>query len=359
MMPLYQRPGTEAIWVRGSVAGHKYRKTTGTTDPKTAAEFEHRLREQLYQQYRLGDRSAVTFREVCQRWLKTLTNVTAMQDRSNIKWFLTAPGMADAMIRDINTEVLEELQGILREEGRAPATVNRMMGVLRRILRKASRHWEYMETVPVVPMYKLRKRSAPWLTREQFSALVEQLPEHLAIAARFAVHTGLRMSAQTSLRWSQVDLDARRAWVGAEDMKANDSHGFPLSSEAIRALQDARAFQARQDAEHKAACLRRGIKYIAHPQVHVFTYRGKRIGNCNTLAYQKALRAAGIEGANWHTLRHTFASWAVQSGVTLQELMQLGPWKSYKAVLIYAHLAPGGLHAAVERIAGTEQQAMR
>ena len=49
-------------------------------------------------------------------------------------------------------------------------------------------------------------------------------------------------------------------------------------------------------------------------------------------------------------LRHTWASWHVTRGTTLQELMELGGWKSYEMVLRYAHLAPEHLSAAAKRI---------
>jgi len=62
------------------------------------------------------------------------------------------------------------------------------------------------------------------------------------------------------------------------------------------------------------------------------------------------VKAAGLEPLRWHDLRHTFASWAVQSGVTLHELMLLGGWSSYSMVLRYAHLAPDHLAQAAERV---------
>ena len=57
-----------------------------------------------------------------------------------------------------------------------------------------------------------------------------------------------------------------------------------------------------------------------------------------------------FEEFRFHDLRHTWASWHVMSGTSLQELMELGGWKSYEMVLRYAHLAPEHLSAAAQRI---------
>lgn len=67
-------------------------------------------------------------------------------------------------------------------------------------------------------------------------------------------------------------------------------------------------------------------------------------------AWERSLRRAGIEAFRLHDLRHTWASWRVMSGTSLQELMELGGRKSYEMVLRYAHLAPEHLSAAVQRI---------
>ena len=61
---------------------------------------------------------------------------------------------------------------------------------------------------------------------------------------------------------------------------------------------------------------------------------------CNTLAFQNAVKAAKVDPLRWHDLRHTWASWAMHSGVTLHELMLLGGWRSFPMVLRYAHFAP-------------------
>ena len=91
----------------------------------------------------------------------------------------------------------------------------------------------------------------------------------------------------------------------------------------------------------------------------VFQYDGAHVDDCNTAAFQKAVKRAQLRPLRWHDLRHTFASWAVQSGVTLHELMQLGDWKSYSMVLRYGHLAPDQLSKAAELVAQKGHTARR
>ena len=52
----------------------------------------------------------------------------------------------------------------------------------------------------------------------------------------------------------------------------------------------------------------------------------------------------------WEFAPDTWASWHVMAGTGLQELMELGGWKSYEMVLRYAHLAPEHLSTAASRI---------
>jgi site-specific recombinase XerD len=55
---------------------------------------------------------------------------------------------------------------------------------------------------------------------------------------------------------------------------------------------------------------------------------------------------------NFHTLRHTFASWAVMRGVSLKELQELLGHSSLAMTMRYAHLAPERLRSAVTRLEG-------
>ena len=53
----------------------------------------------------------------------------------------------------------------------------------------------------------------------------------------------------------------------------------------------------------------------------------------------------------WHDLRHTWASWHVQSGTPLNVLQEPGGWASYSMVQRYAHLAADHLAPWADRLA--------
>ena len=189
------------------------------------------------------------------------------------------------------------------------ATADRYMALLRAVLGRCVNDWQVLASAPKIPMYRPSVPEPRWLTREQFEKLCTHLPEHLELAARFAVATGLRMRSMTALTWERISLKQKRPWIPGNQMKSATAHGMPLSKDAVMQLRKLRTLNPAGD--------------------HVFQWNGAPIEDCNTLAFQKAVKAAGLQPLRWHDLRHTWASWAVQGGVTTQELMQLGGWKSY------------------------------
>jgi integrase len=88
-------------------------------------------------------------------------------------------------------------------------------------------------------------------------------------------------------------------------------------------------------------------------------YDGKPVENFNTNSFKKAAERAGVRGLRWHGLRHTGAFWAVQNGVTLQELMALCGWKSYAMVLRYARLSPANATGAARAVGTSVAHALR
>ena len=323
-MSLYRRPETPHWWTRFQLNGSEVRLSTGTGNRREAEEFETVARSRAWRQVRLGERPPYLWTEAAKRWLTETRKRSKARDESILAWF--EQHLKDYDVQAITREVVQELRALKAAET-SEATADRHMALLRSILNKCVRDWEVLDSAPKVPMYRPAVGEPRWLTRPEFARLERELPDHLKAAARFAVLTGLRMRAMMSLNWQQVDLVKKRAWVSSSEMKAGHSLGIPLTAEAIQVLN---------------ALPRNGD--------YVFQWRGERIDDCNTLAFQNAVKAAKVEPLRWHDLRHTWASWAVQSGVSLHELMLLGGWRSFSMVLRYSHFAPHHLARAAAKI---------
>lgn len=331
-MPLYKRDDSPFWWVR---IGRKTRESSGVrhegeSQPCDAAlEFERVLVERLWRIEKLGDRGAVSWQDAADRWL-TSSAKAKKRDRELLAWIDKRIG-AEAVSDVADADVLEELRKHGLVDGWSHSTIDRMMGTVSAVLR-ACVSWGYLDRAPSVPMYRTPADEPRWLTPDEFERLCEQLPMHLVLSARFAVSTMLRMRAMLRLTWDRVNLRERKAWVPRAHQKASRTFGLPLTDEGVRVL--------------------RALRWLSPPSSpYVFTWQGERIDDCNTLAFQNAVKRAGVAPLRWHDLRHTGASWAVQSGVTLPELMMLGDWRDYRSVLRYAHLAPSHAAAAAEKVA--------
>jgi integrase len=323
-MSLYRPSNSPHWWTRFRLNGTEVRLSTGTANRREAEEFETLARTRAWRRARLGEKPPLAWRDAAKRWLAETRKRSKARDVIILNWFHRHLSTYD--VQEITREVVQNLREKKAAET-SEATADRYMALLRAILNKCVTDWEPLDSAPRVPMYRPAVGEPRWLTHAEFSRLAQELPEHLKGAAKFAVLTGLRMRAMLSLTWKQIDLEKQRAWVAGSEMKAGRSLGIPLTLEAIQVL-----------------------KALPRNGVYVFQWHGKRIDDCNTLAFQNAAKAAQLNPLRWHDLRHTWASWAVQSDVSLHELMLLGGWRSFSMVLRYAHLASDHLAMAAAKI---------
>jgi integrase len=237
--------------------------------------------------------------------------------RAALAWL--DPHLSGVRLNQITGEMCRQIQQARVADGVAPASVNRTMEVLRAVL-NAAKGWGWIDSAPVVLMLAEPRRRVRWLTREEADRVIRELPPHLAAMARFTLATGLRESNVTGLRWSQIDMGRRTAWIHGDEIKTGKALAVPLNDEAVAVLRE----------------------QVGQHQEFVFIYNGHPVTKANNHAWRKALRRARITDFRWHDLRHTWASWHVQQGTPLHVLMELGGWSDYSMVLRYAHL--GGQH---------------
>ena len=328
-MSLYKRKDSPHWWVKLAHNGQRIQQSTGTADKAKAQEYHDKLKASLWDQERLGVKPRRTWNEAVVRYLaETSHKASQVSDKIHLRWldkFLNGVSL-DA----INRDVLDSIMAARRAEGVKNSSVNRVMEVVRAVLRKAANEWEWLDRVPRVQMLPAAKRRIRWITQDEAQRLIATLPEHLAAMVRFSLETGLRRSNVTGLQWSQIDLTRRTAWIHPDQAKARKAIAVPLSAAAVIVIRE---------------------QIGKHP-THVFSYRGRSVTQVNTKAWAAGLKRAGISDFRWHDLRHTWASWHVQAGTPLHVLQELGGWECVEMVRKYAHLSSEHLAGYVDRLSG-------
>lgn len=327
-MALFKRQDSIYWWVRFTAPnGREIRRSAGTTDKRQAKEYEDSLKAKLWRVANLGEKPRRTWQEAVTRFVEEQESqpslpVQKMHLRSLDKW------LRGRYLDEIGRDVLDNVAKARKAEDVSPATVNRMLEVARSVLRRAAREWEWIDKAPYVRMLPVQKKRIRWITREEANRLIASLPEHLADMASFTLAAGPRERNVTHLEWSQVDMVRRVAWIHADQSKTKKAYSIPLNSDALAVIR-------RQIGKH---------------ETRVFTYKGKPVERCNNHGWRTGLRKAGITNFRWHDLRHTWASWHVQSGTSLQALMEFGGWSTIEMVMCYAHLSAGQLAHHAENI---------
>lgn len=314
-MSLYQRG--ETWWLDVTVNGQRIRESTYTSDKRKAQEIHDSVKHSAKQLKESGK----TLNDAIKLWL-TATD-RSDRDKSAIKVFLRA--YPNRPLSQIDTHSILDAT-----EQYSASHYNRTSNIIRSALNLAEeRGW-------CQPIKVQRRKTQPnrlrFLSKQEWQCLKKELPEHVLALATFAISTGLRQANVLCLRWAEVNLKEKIAWVDSSETKSRKSLSIPLNAVALSVLNS-------QKGKHKE---------------FVFTYKGEPVKSVKK-AWNNALIRAKIDlvtkqdkdGRDYitstfrfHDLRHTWASWHVQNGTPLAVLKELGGWSDINMVMRYAHLSP-------------------
>jgi integrase len=250
------------------------------------------------------------------------------EERFRKKWAAIFPA---ARLNALTPSVLESARAQLAE-GRTPQTVNRYMGFLRRVFNKAVRDGELASNpVSRIKMFREPAGKTRFLSPEEEARLYEKIGAHYAGWVRLAILTGMRQMEQFSLRWEHVDLE--RGVLTLPTTKAGGVQYVRLNEEAKTLLQG----------------FIPGNKSVwVFPSENPDTHADPR--NFYRRVYLPTVKAIGLEGVSWHSLRHTFASRLAMSGATEGTIASLLRHSGTVLVQRYAHLSASHLQNEIEKV---------
>ncbi len=139
-------------------------------------------------------------------------------------------------------------------------------------------------------------------------------------------------------------MDALTGFITVRLGKNGQAQRVPVNSTAQAALTDLATLRSCPN-EPDEPLFRAAYRSVSREFV-----RAVRTAQATLRAAGQEDEAARLDGVTWHALRHTFASRLVTAGVDLRTVQELGGWRTLSIVRRYAHLSPGHLTAAVEKI---------
>ena len=246
------------------------------------------------------------------------------------------PVLGSHYVDEVRSEPIAELVHKMRAKGYASGTTNRVVIVLRHVYNLA-RKWR-VPGVTENPTAGINL--APDVNRERFLS-VEEAQRLIAsieedenqVASRaimLLLLTGARRNEVTHAKWEHVDWDKQTLLVPLS--KSGKPRGIALNAQAIGLL---RAIPRTEDSPYifpAPTTLR------PSPSLH--------------FPWQRIRVRAGLPDLRLHDLRHSFASFLVNNGVSLYVVQGLLGHAHARFTQRYAHLTPDTLLEAAETMSG-------
>jgi len=338
----------------------RYRDPAGKSRSKTfkrqaqAAKFEATIKADLirgeWHDPRLG---RITFAEWVDNYMRDSDKraTTAARDWTVLrKHFL--PALGQRRLDSITVLDVQHLVSEMKKHGLQPATVRTNFGVLKAVFSAAVQ----ADLIPRSPCTGVRGVKSPSATRKQRKCLTAEQVAALAGAMPvdyrpmiYAGVLGLRWSEVAGLRVRHIDF-LRRRMVVSETISEVDGRLQPadVKTESSRRELAVPSILLDMLAEHLAAMGRN------NPDDYVFQAKSGgpvRYTNFRSRVWAPAIRATGLDGVTFHSLRHSAGGLMRQANVHTQLIQQrLGHASSRTTTDIYGWVPEDSDEAAAKAL---------
>ena len=333
-----RKAGTKNFYLRGSYLGIRVDKSCRTDRLPVARAQQKKLEEQIERgDYppRSAPREGVTFIRAANQYLEFKERRRPRYVARLIAYFGETP------LADIDQEAINEA-AIALYPNVVPATRNTCVYTPMSAILKHSKIKMEIERPPGAKGRIVTDWIKPSDAADIIAAADKEVSETFGTFLTFLLYTGLRLGEALQMTWGDVRLDEGLAWIRrSKDGIASD---IRLRTDLIDRMR-----QLPASATHQ----------------RVFPYR--QGGHLKHLLVRAKLFALGLEcpvrrptkwrqppnrllWLNFHSFRHTWATYMRQAGTDVLGLVGTGNWRSERSAARYAHVVPREEWARVEML---------
>lgn len=307
-MPITKRG--QAYQVTVCHGGQVHRRSSRHWNKEQAREVERKLLDDLHDA-RMGKKPNRSFYEAVEKWKSEELPHYKDPARELSHMAALAPFLEGRLLRDapaVVQEATEKWVGLKR------GTVNRRLALVRRLLNLAYKKWDWIDepTGQKIGLLQTHNERHLYLTPAQVAALAKRCPRGGGYI-RLAAYTGIRRGQLLRLTRANVVGDCLNLGT---DGKTGQPQLIPL-----------------------------------HPSVKAIA---KKLPLCSDQVLRDEWEAARtglrLPHVRFHDLRHTGASWLLQTGADLMHVKQLLGHSSVAVTQRYAHLKVKHLRGAVRKM---------
>ena len=272
------------------------------------------------------------------------------------------PAFGEVCLRDIGALAVQRYISGLAASELSHESRDKIRDTLSSILGSAVQYG-YLVKNPVegvrLPPDKKGRRVKPFVTPQQFQALIELIREPYATMVYVAVYTGLRVSELIGLKWGDVGENAitiderycRGDWGTPKSEASNAT--IPVNDCVIRRIEALKgmtvAVRAGRAVRHHRVVRDDG------PESLVFSslVKGRPMRDNNILVrhIKPAALKLGIPWVNWQVLRRSFATWLKMTGADVKDAQGLMRHSRASTTLdIYQQFVPESQRKVVDRL---------
>lgn len=268
------------------------------------------------------------------------------------------PQLGGIHVAKLTHQRAQQWVNALTKDGLEPRSVHLAVTVLRQAL-KTAKKWNLVEsnvaerlTLPRIP-----PTSVSSLLPDQCRAFLEATKgEYHETALRLTLSLGLRCGETCGLRWEDYDTRTGRLIINGtvtKDLDGGRVYGEPKTPKGRRAVKLPAALIAAL-AQHRERQTQEREWRELDPSTYIFTAPrsgGMLNPQCLSAAFKRIAGAAGLDDAHIHMLRHSCASFLIAQGAPLTVVSGvLGHASIAITASVYAHLLPGQVDAALEKV---------
>jgi len=255
------------------------------------------------------------------------------------------PAFGSRKMNQITRQQIQVFHTGLLEEGLSPASCDHHVKLMKHAFNLAI-DWGYLigpNPASRVPLFNVDNKVEHYLDGAELEQLLAVLrtDENRPVCniALFLLSTGCRLNEALSATWSQIDRHNRVWRIPAQNSKSKRVRSVPLNDAALDVL-------TQLDTEGKFAYL-----FINKDTGKPYTTIMK--------VWTRLRNKAGLQHLRIHDLRHSFASFLVNSGRTLYEAQMVLGHSDSKVTARYAHLSTKTLQDAANSASKIIKGAMR